>query len=84
MRLFNFFKNQKLLGAPQPAMAGGLKQKKGDFTLPPEEVAKRAYFNYVNHGSRPGHDLTHWLEARAQLLAERNSTRITVFTNWTK
>ena len=31
-----------------------------------------AYFNYVNQGSLPGHDMQHWLDAEAQLLAERN------------
>jgi len=34
------------------------------------EVATRAYFNYLNQGSQPGHDVRHWLEAEAQLFAE--------------
>jgi hypothetical protein len=34
------------------------------------EVATKAYFNYLNQGSLPGHDVRHWLEAEAQLLAE--------------
>ena len=36
----------------------------------PAEVAKRAYFNYVNQGSQDGHDSRHWLEAEAQLRTE--------------
>ena len=44
-----------------------------------DEVARRAYFSYVNQGSLPGHDVQHWLEAEAQLLAERNLTRVQGF-----
>ena len=47
----------------------------------PDEVARRAYFTYVNQGSLPGHDVQHWLEAEAQLLAERNLTRVHGFHN---
>jgi hypothetical protein len=39
-----------------------------------DEVARRAYFSYVNQGSLPGHDVRDWLEAEAQLLAESTST----------
>ena len=45
--------------------------RNADEPLPsPGEVATRAYFNYLNQGSLPGHDVRHWLEAEAQLLAE--------------
>jgi len=40
----------------------------------PGEVATRAYFNYLNQGSLPGHDVRHWLEAEAQLFAEGHLT----------
>lgn len=46
-----------------------------DFAPSADEVARRAYFCYVNEGSRPGCDVQHWLEAEAQLLSERNLTR---------
>ena len=46
-----------------------------DYTPAVDEVARRAYFNYVNQGSLPGHDVQHWLDAEAQLLAERKLTR---------
>ena len=46
-----------------------------------DEVARRAYFTYVNQGSLPGHEVQHWLEAEAQLLAERNRTRVHGFHN---
>jgi hypothetical protein len=46
-------------------------------------VARRAYFTYVNEGSRPGHEVQHWLQAEAQLLAERNLTRVHGFHNRT-
>jgi hypothetical protein len=40
-----------------------------------EEVAKRAYFRYVNQGWQSGHDVQHWLEAEAELMAERHRTQ---------
>ena len=46
-----------------------------------DEVARKAYFTYVNQGSPPGRDVQHWLEAEAQLLAERNLTRVHGFHN---
>jgi GH25 family lysozyme M1 (1,4-beta-N-acetylmuramidase) len=48
-----------------------------------DEVARRAYFSYVNQGSLPGHDVQHWLDAEAQLIAERNLTRVHGFHNRT-
>ena len=54
-----------------------------DFVPSPDEVARKAYFSYVNEGSRPGRDVQHWLEAEAQLLAERNLTRVHGFHNRT-
>lgn len=47
-----------------------------DFTHFPDEVARRAYFCYLNRGSLDGHDVQHWLEAEAQLLVERALRRV--------
>jgi hypothetical protein len=47
-----------------------------DFAPSADEVERRAYFSYVNQGSRPGHDVQHWLVAEAELLAERNLARV--------
>jgi len=58
------------------AVADALNQTPIDFVPSPDEVARRAYLNYVNQGAQPGHDVQHWLEAEKQLLAERNLTRI--------
>jgi Protein of unknown function (DUF2934) len=52
-----------------------LNQNKIDFVPSPDEVARRAYFSYVNQGSPQGRAVQHWLEAEAQLLAERKLTR---------
>jgi hypothetical protein len=52
-----------------------------DFVPSPDEVARRAYFSYVNQGSRSGHEVQHWLEAEAQLLVERGRTRTHDFHN---
>ena len=54
-----------------------------NFVASPDEVARRAYFNYQNEGSLPGRDVQHWLAAEAQLLAERNLTRTHGFHNQT-
>jgi hypothetical protein len=50
--------------------------KRPGFTPSPDEVARRAYFTYVNQGSMPGHDVEHWLEAEAQLIAEGKLTQV--------
>ena len=47
-----------------------------DFAPAPDEVARRAYFSYVNQGSRDGHEVQHWLQAEAELIAERKLTRV--------
>ncbi|MGA2053442.1 MAG: DUF2934 domain-containing protein [Opitutales bacterium] len=69
--------NQRPAGAARVASSGELNQNKTNFQPAPsaEEVATRAYFSYVNHGSLPGHDVRHWLEAEAELLEERKQTR---------
>jgi hypothetical protein len=51
-------------------------QSKTDFVPSPDAVARKAYFAYVNEGSRPGHEVQHWLAAEAELIAERNLTRV--------
>lgn len=44
-----------------------------------DEVAGRAYQSYLNQGSQPGHEERHWLEAEAQLLAERRHAEVQMF-----
>lgn len=51
-------------------------QNEIDFVPAADEVARRAYFSYVNQGSLPGQEVQHWLAAEAELIAERNLTRI--------
>jgi hypothetical protein len=76
--------NQRPASASRsPAAAAGLNQNAIDFAPSPDEVARRAYFSYVNQGSLPGHEVQHWLEAEAELIAERNLTRIHGFHNRT-
>ena len=45
------------------------------FVPSPDEIARRAYFTYVNEGAPLGRHVQHWLDAEAQLIAERNRTR---------
>lgn len=66
--------NQETANMPQ-SPAADLNQNGTDFAPSADEVARRAYFSYVNQGSLPGHDVQHWLDAEAQLLAERRLTR---------
>jgi len=53
----------------------GPSQNETNFIPSPDEVARRAYFAYVNQGSPQGHEVQHWLQAEAELLTERNLTR---------
>ena len=70
-------------GASGPAADAGLNQNEIDFAPSPDAVARKAYFNYENEGSLPGHDVQHWLAAEAELIAERNRTRVHGFHNQT-
>jgi hypothetical protein len=81
-------KQNKYPQDPKPASAfwptaAELNQNEKNFTPSPDEVARRAYFSYVNQGSPQGHEVQHWLAAEAQLLAERNQTRVHGFHNKT-
>jgi len=74
---FSHDQNQEPANVPRPtAVAAASNQKEINFTPSPDEVARRAYFSYENQGSLPGHDVQHWLKAEAELIAERNLTRI--------
>ena len=73
--------NQKASNLPLPDAIADREQGAIDFVPSPDEVARRAYFTYVNQGSRPGQEVQHWLDAEAQLLAERNLTRVHGFHN---
>ena len=68
--------NQKQAEAPRPASTADLSPNEMDFTPTPDEVARRAYFTYVNQGSQDGHEVQHWLQAEAELIAERKRTRV--------
>jgi len=80
---FSQDQNQKPATAPRPMASAELPQNEIDFAPSPDEVARKAYFSFVNQGSRPGHEVQHWLEAEAHLLAERNRTRVHGFHNRT-
>jgi hypothetical protein len=73
---FSQDQNQKPAGASGSAAVADLNQNEIDFAPSPDEVARRAYFSYVNEGSLPGRHVQHWLEAEAELIAERKLTRV--------
>jgi Protein of unknown function (DUF2934) len=70
--------NQKSAGLSKPAPE---MQSPTMFAPSADEVARRAYFCYVNQGSPQGRDVQHWLEAEAELIVERNRTRTHGFHN---
>jgi hypothetical protein len=72
--------NQKSADASSTAAA---ELNQNNFAPSSDEVARKAYFSYVNQGSRPGHEVQHWLAAEAELIAERNLTRVHGFHNKT-
>jgi hypothetical protein len=73
--------NQKPAGAARPVGAAILSPSEMAFMPAPDEVSRKAYFSYVNQGSRQGHEVQHWLAAEAELIAERNRTRVHGFHN---
>ena len=81
MRHHKLSKTQQTVIAPKPTSAAVIDQNEIDFVPSPDEVARKAYFAYENERSQPGHDVQHWLKAEADLIAERNLTRIHGFHN---
>jgi hypothetical protein len=73
--------DQKSDSVSRPDEVAGLNQNETDFVPSPDEVARRAYFSYLNEGSKPGHEVQHWLDAEAQLIKEWNLTRAHGFDN---
>jgi hypothetical protein len=71
MREDIFSKNQK----PASGSSRGSSRNETNFVPSPDEVARRAYFAYVNQGSPQGHEVQHWLQAEAELIQEHNRTR---------
>jgi hypothetical protein len=69
--------------ASQPSTADPLITDETKFVPSPDEVARKAYFAFVNQGSGDGKDVQHWLAAEKELIAERNLTRTHGFHNRT-
>jgi hypothetical protein len=75
--------NQKPASASWPTAAANLSQSGIDFAPSQDQVARMARFSYGNQGSLPGHEVQDCPEAEAQLIAERNITRVHGFHNQT-
>jgi uncharacterized protein (DUF885 family) len=82
-RNFSPDQSRKAAGASVSAAGADLSQNEIDFAPSPDEVARRAYFSDVHHGSLPGHAVQHCLTDEAQLLAERKLNRTHGFHNQT-
>jgi hypothetical protein len=80
---FSEDQNKKPASASSPSTVADLSQRAIDFAPSADEVARRAYFAFVNEGSQPGREVQHWLAAEAELIAERNLTRVHGFHNRT-
>jgi len=72
-----------LAAATPPGATAQLNKNEMAFSPSPDEVARMAYFSYLNEGSKPGHEVQHWLSAEADLIAERKMTREHSFHNLT-
>ena len=83
MKHHKLSKTQQAVIAPRPTSAARIDQDEISFSPSPDEVARKAYFAYENEGSLPGHEVQHWLAAEAELIAERNLTRVHGFHNQT-
>jgi hypothetical protein len=81
MRHNRSHRNEKSTNVDLSVTATDSNQTGIGFVPSPDEVARRAYFTYVNQGSPLGRDVQHWLDAEAQLIAERNLTRVHGFHN---
>jgi len=62
--------NTRTFLSAEAATSIDFNQSEPAFALSDDDVAMRAYLNYVSNGSQPGHDVEHWLAAETQLLAE--------------
>ena len=74
-------RNQKLPEPPLTMAAKKTEKEAKEFVPVPDEIARKAYFTYENEGSRPGHDVQHWLKAEEDLIADRDRTRVHGFHN---
>jgi hypothetical protein len=83
MKHHKLSKTQQAVIAPRPTSATGIDKNETNFAPSPDEVARMAYFAYENEGSKPGREVQHWLKAEADLIAERNRTRVHGFHNQT-
>jgi hypothetical protein len=75
--------NAKSNSAPRLIMGAESNGASNEFIPSPDEVARKAYFTYVNEGSPEGRAVQHWLDAEAALTEERNLTRVHAFHNHT-
>jgi hypothetical protein len=83
MKHHKLSKTQPAVIAPRPTSSAAAAADEVDFIPSTDEVARKAYFAYENQGSPPGHEVQHWLQAEADLIAERNLTRSHGFHNRT-
>jgi len=81
VKQIKFPTNQEPGGTAPPAATADLNQNEVNLKPTPDEVAKRACLRYVDQGSLHGHDKQHWLEAEAQLVAERALAKVYVFSS---
>jgi Protein of unknown function (DUF2934) len=75
MKRKNLSPIEKSASTRPPTPAALPKQTAIDFRQSRDEVARRAYSIYRDQGSPQGHDMQHWLEAEAQVIAARKAGR---------
>jgi hypothetical protein len=77
MKDLNFFRNTKSVGTPQSPSTEPSRQTRMPTEHSKDEIARRAYFIYLDRGCPQGEDVQHWFEAEAQALMARGTGRET-------
>jgi len=73
---FSQDQNQTPAGETRATSTANSNHGETNFAPSSDEIAKRAYFSYINQGWQAGHEMQHWLEAEAQLFAEHKRDRV--------
>jgi hypothetical protein len=81
MKLNGYPQNEKSPDAPDQFSPLSASPFRMDSRPSTDEVARKAYFYYLNEGSFHGRDVKHWLAAEAEAIAEHNPTPVHGFHN---
>jgi len=75
MKKINLFPIIKPAGTQPPPSTTTSRQTRMDVGPSQDEIARKAYFIYLDQGCPQGQDMRHWFEAEAQVIAAHNLSR---------